>query len=124
MIRLSWPPRALHPNSRTDRRAATPQRAKARMDGLILARQHMQSGGIATDHMILTFCPPDLIRRDIDGAFSALKSTLDGIAQGVKRDDRHWTFTLKWGPVDRLGGHVDLVFAVDIGALPLAGWIS
>lgn len=94
------------------------------MDGLILARQHMQSGGVHTDHLVMTFCPPDARRRDIDGAFSACKAALDGIAQGVKRDDSNWSFTLKWGPVDRHGGRVEIQFAVETGVLPLAGWIS
>lgn len=124
MITLPWPHKSLHPNSRTDRRAATPHRAKARNDGLILARQHTQSGGAHTDHLVMTFCPPDARRRDIDGAFSACKAALDGISQGVKRDDSNWSFTLKWGPVDRNGGRVEIMFAIEAGVLPLVGWVS
>ena len=124
MISLPWPDRSLHPNSRVDRRRATPARAKARMDGLLLARQYIKAGGIKTDHLILTFHPPDMRRRDIDGAFSACKSALDGISQALERDDSNWSFTLRWGAIDKYGGRVDVVFAIDPGVLPVAGWVS
>lgn len=37
--------------------------------------------------LVLTFCPPDKRRRDLDGLLSASKHALDGIAQAIGIDD-------------------------------------
>ena len=124
MIITSWPNRALHPNSRVDRRAATPIRAAAKTAGFALAREYVQKGGFLSDHLALTFCPPDLRKRDLDGAFSAMKAFLDGVSQGIGRDDSHWSFTLRWGPNDKDGGRVAIMFAADAATVPLRGEIS
>ena len=124
MISLPYPAKELHPNARKDRRSITEIRQKAKFDGMMLAREYLQHGGIKTDHLIMTFFPPDMRRRDLDNAFAACKAALDGIALEFQRDDQHWTFTLLRGPCDRRGGRVDVVFAVQPGLLPLVGWVS
>ena len=124
VINLPWPSRDLHPNARKDRRFATNTRQAAREAGYFLAKQFINSGGVPTDHLVLTFCPPDNRRRDLDRAFSACKSALDGISQALGRDDQHWTFTLLRGPIGRKGGHVEIMFQVVPGVLPVTGWVS
>jgi len=124
MISLPYPAKELHPNSRKDRRRITEIRQAAKFAGLMLGREYIQHGGIRTDHLVMTFFPPDMHRRDLDNAFAACKSALDGIAAALQRDDQHWTFTLLRGPVDRRGGRVEIQFAVQPGILPLVGWVS
>ncbi len=123
-LTLPYPAQELHPNARKDRRYITDIRQKARFAGMILAREYLQHGGIMGDHLIMTFCPPDMRRRDLDNAFAACKAALDGIAAEFRRDDQHWTFTLLRGPCDRRGGHVEIVFVPPPAVVPLAGWVT
>lgn len=113
-IVLPWPASALSPNARRDRRAATAARAGMREAGFYLARQ--ASLRVAPDaRLVLTFCPPDRRRRDLDNMLAALKPALDGIAHATCGDDAGWAFTLKRGaPVP--GG------AVVVDVLPSGTW--
>jgi crossover junction endodeoxyribonuclease RusA len=55
----------------------------------------------------ITFRPPDKRRRDLDNALSSIKAGLDGVADAIGVDDRHWALMLQWGePVK--GGAVEL----------------
>jgi crossover junction endodeoxyribonuclease RusA len=111
LIRLGWPARCLHPNSRVDRRRATESRQKARAEGWAEAKRRGLPA-LSEAHVEVTFYPPDKRRRDVDGMFSSIKSHLDGIANAMDVDDAGWTFTLRRGdPVK--GGAVLLHFQSD-----------
>jgi len=125
LIRLGWPSRCLHPNSRIDRRRATQSRQKARAEGWAEAKR-IGLPALPETHVEVTFYPPDNRRRDVDGMFSSIKAHLDGIAEAMDVDDAGWTFTLTKGePVK--GGAVLLHFkanADDLALVPLRGVIE
>jgi len=125
LIRLGWPARGLHPNSRTDRRSATESRQKARAEGWAEAKR-AGLPALPDAHVEITFYPPDNRRRDVDGMFSSIKSHLDGIAKATGVDDAGWTFTLS--KAERVkGGAVMLHFKpnnFDLVYVPLRGAVS
>lgn len=46
----------------------------------------------------LVFVPPDRRRRDLDNCLAACKAGLDGLADVLGVDDRHWSLVLAMGP--------------------------
>ena len=95
---LPWPPRVLWPNDRADRRRATTPRAKYRRDAWTLCLE----AGLANlphdaMHVAVTFCPPDLRRRDLDNMLAAIKAGLDGISLATSIDDSAWTLSIRRG---------------------------
>lgn len=104
LIRLPWPPRSLHPNSRKDRRAATSDRQMYRKAGFYGAKE-VKAVVPANAHLCIFFYPPDNRKRDLDGLLSNIKSGLDGIAAATCGDDDGWSYSIyKAGKVD--GGSV------------------
>jgi crossover junction endodeoxyribonuclease RusA len=103
---LPWPAPALSPNSRAHWSKAAKARAEAKRTAWALALE----AGFPTHckgpvSVSLRFCPPDARRRDMDNAFASMKASLDGIAEAMCVDDRHFVFTLAWGD-KRPGGAV------------------
>jgi crossover junction endodeoxyribonuclease RusA len=88
-ITLPWPSPKLHPNARVHwavkSKAAKRARADARALTSIASRSPMSVG--ARIPVAITFHPPDKRRRDTDGMLSALKSSLDGVADALQVDD-------------------------------------
>lgn len=106
-IPLPWPPAALHPNGRVHWAVRAKAAKKARSD----ARYAAQAAGarvLGWDGALVsvTFHPPTMHRRDVDGMLAACKSAFDGIADATGIDDSRWTF----GPITvgqpRTGGEV------------------
>lgn len=106
MLTLPWPPAGLSPNARTHwaklaklkrqyREAcawtATLQGATALADGSKL-------------HLTLTFVPPSRREYDLDNALAGMKAGLDGLADVLRVDDRHWSLTICKG--EGIGGFV------------------
>tara|TARA_R110000868_G_scaffold406516_1_gene687006 strand:- start:1554 stop:1964 length:411 start_codon:yes stop_codon:yes gene_type:complete len=126
MIKMPWPDKSMHPNSRKHRLAVAPIRKKYRSDCAWIAREakayfpHMRDLGL---HLRITFHPPDRRVRDIDGMLSAIKSGLDGIADVIGVDDSRWDLTLIRGPVVK-GGCVVVEVVEDRKYVPLRGVIS
>ncbi len=57
----------------------------------------------------ITFHPPDERRRDLDNCLASIKLGLDGIAEALGIDDRHFhPITIDWGEVVK-GGRVDIL---------------
>jgi crossover junction endodeoxyribonuclease RusA len=109
-ISLPFPSRILSPNSpRRHWRAKQPAKETAR--SVAYYQSHIYDGQLAGEkwlQMRLTICPPNKRRRDIDNVFSAMKSALDGMCQGIGIDDSQIRrVVLEWGDVVE-GGQVDV----------------
>lgn len=107
-LRLPWPNRALHPNSRghwskrakaaRQARESAAWEAKALWTGVRLPRGPLR--------LVVSFHAPDKRRRDLDGCHSSIKAYLDGIADAMQFDDSHICSTeLSFGAV-KSGGEV------------------
>ena len=104
-ITLPWPSSALSPNARAHwsklaaakkaYRAACAWTAKAQGAGRIEAQRL---------HLTITFFPPNRRAHDLDNCLARLKSGLDGLADVLGVDDKHWTLTI--AKADEVGGMV------------------
>lgn len=59
--------------------------------------------------LTLTFCPPDMRRRDLDNMLASNKANLDGFADALRTDDHRFEFTLVRGQKVK-GGAVEVTF--------------
>lgn len=94
MITLNWPDRRLAPNRSAGRAWQSTRGLKddarewaffeTRAVMMGLADKFTPKGAVP---LVLTFCPPDKRRRDLDGLLSASKHALDGIAKALGIDD-------------------------------------
>lgn len=105
---LSWPAQALWVNRRahwaTKHRAQKAQKNEAWV--MALAAGWKRAPADATSVLInLTFCAPTRTSRyDLDGALSACKGALDGLAEGLGVDDSTFIPTLRKGEKCKAGG--------------------
>lgn len=107
VIRLAWPHRDSHPNSRVH----WSKRAKANKAMRSAAYYLAKASGIYVPGegeipLLITFYPPDRRRRDLDGCLSAMKSQLDGIADALKVNDSRFVPTIRMS--DKTGGYVEV----------------
>ena len=92
-IELPWVTATLNPNRRNGTHWSWAHAAKSKRaaDAHALALQAMRSanGSPAKGavHLVVTFCPPDKRRRDLDNLFASLKADLDGVALALGIDD-------------------------------------
>lgn len=96
IIHLPWPPSVLSPNSRADRRAATPHRKAYREAGFYAAKE-ARAAIPADAELAIKFFPPDRKRRDLDNMLASIKAGLDGIALAAGVDDSGWSLSLDRG---------------------------
>jgi crossover junction endodeoxyribonuclease RusA len=91
-ILLPFPDPALFPNRSNGKHWATRQPAKELAKVTAFEKcERLSVVGTQIDHaMTITVAPPDRRRRDVDGILSALKPSIDGIAQALKIDDTHF----------------------------------
>jgi crossover junction endodeoxyribonuclease RusA len=92
VVVLPWPDSALLPNRSKGRRWSFNQTEKqaARLIAISEA-SGFNIGDVTVDHRVtIIFEPPDRRWRDTDGAFAALKPSLDGIAAALGIDDYHF----------------------------------
>lgn len=89
-IQFPWPPKQLWPNRNKGKHWGYKQEAVAtfRELGFNLAREQSAplQAGLALK-VTYIFCPPNRIRRDLDGMLSAMKAAQDGVAKGLQIDD-------------------------------------
>ena len=106
-IILPWPPTGLSPNSR-NHWAKTAKLKKQYREAC--SWQAMEQGArplqVASLHLTLTFYPPTRRAYDLDNALARIKAGLDGLADVLKVDDKHWTLTIKKG--ESVGGFVEV----------------
>lgn len=118
-LALPWPARELWPNRsgrqgmpwQVKRRLAKEARALARLNALVEGWNSLAAGAndpwpVGDIPVTLTFCPPNRIRRDLDGMYSACKPYQDGLAEALGLDDSRFNpVTLRRGAVVK-GGQV------------------
>lgn len=105
LLTLPWPPSALSPNARTHWSALA--RAKKAYRAACAAQAQAQGARrIKADrlHLTLTFYPPNRRAHDLDNCLARLKSGLDGLADVLGVDDKHWSLTI--AKADTVGGFV------------------
>lgn len=95
-VLLPWPPAALSPNKRKDRRALTDVRRGYKNTAWALTLE-ARLDRAAGRHLTITFLPPDRRRRDLDNMLASLKAGLDGLAIALGVDDSEFALTLRRG---------------------------
>lgn len=95
-IVLPWPPRELHPNSRTDRRTATAKRRAYREAGFYAVKA-ARAVIPADAELRIVFHAATCRSFDLDNALAALKTALDGMALASGCDDSGWSFRIAKG---------------------------
>ena len=107
IVRLPWPPTGLSPNAR-NHWAKTAKLKKAYREACAWSAMQQGAKPIHADklHLTLTFYPPTRRAYDLDNALARCKAGLDGLADALKVDDKHWTLTIKKG--ESVGGFVQV----------------
>jgi crossover junction endodeoxyribonuclease RusA len=109
-ILLPWPPTELWPNrSRRLHWSVRSRVVKAyRADcGWIVRHAEPDMPDEGPIPIRITFCPPTRRSFDLDGALSAIKPGIDGIADATHTNDARYTFVLERGHVQK-GGVVEV----------------
>lgn len=106
-IKLPWPPSELSPNQRKHwavlARAKKKYRQACAWEALAQGARKIQADKI---HVTITFVPPNRRAFDLDNLLARMKSGLDGLADVIGVDDKHWALTIR--RADELGGFVKL----------------
>lgn len=105
ILTLPWPPATLSPNARVHHMAHYKARKAYRE---ACAWQAVAQGVKKIEaprlHLTLTFVPPNRRAHDLDNCLASIKSGLDGLADVLGVDDKHWSLTLHKS--DAIGGFV------------------
>lgn len=101
-LTLPYPDKSLNPNRKSGKHWATTKKVKdaAFEAAYYMARVAYASIIVPTQALplVITFVRKDKRYVDLDNLLSASKSTLDGIAQGMKLDDKYFEpITIKRG---------------------------
>lgn len=107
-ITLPWPPKELSPNARLHWSKLASAKKTYRY---VCAVQAKVQGARAIQaeklHLSLTFYPPTRRAFDLDNALARMKSGLDGLADVLGVDDRHWSLSI--ARAEEIGGMVKVV---------------
>lgn len=103
---LPWPPAACSPNQRVHWSKKAKATKRYRADCHLLAKQAGITAPVGELLVMMEFVPPDARRRDLDNLLSACKGLLDGIADALKVDDRHFVPQLRMSKETTKGGAV------------------
>jgi len=108
MITLPWPPKELSPNARLHWSKLAKAKKLYRHVCAVQARaQGVQRVQAEKLHLALTFYPPTRRAFDLDNALARMKSGLDGLADVLQVDDKHWSLSIV--RADEIGGMVKVV---------------
>ena len=108
IIKLPWPPTGLSPNARNHWAKLAKLKKQYREACFCTAKEQMLGPIEASSlHLTLTFYPPTRRQYDLDNALARMKAGLDGLADVLKVDDKHWTLTIRKG--ETVGGFVEVV---------------
>lgn len=106
-IILAWPPTELSPNSRLHWAVvAKAKKAYRNACGLEAIMQGVQRTTAPRLHIALEFVPPTRRGFDADGLLSRMKSGIDGLADVIGLDDKHWEFSISRATEPAKGGCV------------------
>ena len=102
---LPWPPKELSPNFRAHW-SNLARAKKAYREACARAAREQGMRPVKADklHLSLTFYAPTRRAYDLDNALARMKSGLDGLADVLGVDDKHWTLTIS--KADTVGGLV------------------
>lgn len=107
IIKLDWPPTSLSPNARLHwaklAKAKKAYREACAWQAIQQGAKPMQADKL---HLTLTFVPPTRRQYDLDNALARIKAGLDGLADVLKVDDKHWSLTIRKG--EGVGGFVEV----------------
>ena len=104
-LTLPWPPADLSPNSRGHWSKLARAKKAYRTACAITARQQGAGRSEAKKlHVSLVFVPPTRRAYDLDNLLARMKSGLDGLADVLGVDDRHWKLEIDRS--DEIGGFV------------------
>lgn len=94
-IALAWPPKELSPNSRLHwTRVAKAKKAYRNACALEAVMQGVKRTTSPRLHLALEFVPPTRRAFDLDGLLSRMKAGIDGLADVLGLDDKHWQFSI------------------------------
>lgn len=108
-IILPWPDSKLSPNSRVHYRVKMGIKAKAREEGAWIAMSETRPlfKKNARLQMQLIIHPPDKRGRDMDNILASLKSSLDGVFDGINYNDKQvrrivldYADVVPWGKIE------------------------
>lgn len=104
-IELPWPPKELSPNARIHW-AKLAKSKKAYRQACAWAAKGQGAQPLAAEklHLSLTFYAPTRRTYDLDNALARMKAGLDGLADVLGVDDKHWSLSIRRG--DTTGGKV------------------
>lgn len=99
-IELPWPPKELSPNARIHW-AALARAKKAYRHACAVSARSQGLGRINAEklHLSLTFFAPTRRAYDLDNALARMKAGLDGLADVMGVDDKHWSLNIQRGDV-------------------------
>lgn len=104
-LTLPWPPKELSPNARIHwtklAKAKKAYRAACAWTAIEQGARRLQADKL---HLVLTFYAPNRRAFDLDNALARMKSGLDGLADVLGVDDRHWSLSI--ARADEIGGMV------------------
>lgn len=107
-IVLPWPPAELSPNNRHHwaqlAKTKKAYRAACHVQAVAQGAKAIDAGAL---HVSLKFVPPDRRPYDLDNLLARMKSGLDGVAEVVGVDDRHWSLSIERS--DEVGGFVEVL---------------
>jgi crossover junction endodeoxyribonuclease RusA len=106
-VKMPWPQKELSPNWRGHWTKLGKTKAAYRQACYVTAKSDgVTKTAAKAAHLTITFYPPDKRGRDLDNMLASIKSGLDGLADAMGMDDRHWTLTL--AVADSIGGYVHI----------------
>ena len=112
-IVLPWPPKDLSPNARIHwsklAKAKKAYRTECFMQSRIAGYTSQSFPAGSKLAVSLVFYPPDKRHRDQDNMLAAMKSGMDGIADCLGIDDRHFKTT--FDVAESIGGMVKVTIA-------------
>lgn len=107
-ITLPWPPKELSPNARLHwSKFAKAKKAYRWVCTLQAREQGARAIKAKKLHLSLTFYPPTRRAFDLDNSLARMKSGLDGLADVLGVDDKHWSLSI--ARADEIGGMVKVV---------------
>ena len=105
VLTLPWPPKELSPNARQHwSKLAKVKKAYRAACGWTAKEQGAARIEAGKLHLALTFFPPTRRAYDLDNALARMKSGLDGLADVLGVDDKHWSLSI--ARADEIGGFV------------------
>lgn len=106
-IVLPWPPKELNPNKRLHWAILAKSKKNYRSACFYIAKQTNPNVDKQKVNLTITFYKPDKRHRDLDNMLASMKSGLDGLADALGVNDKH--FSISMNVADEIGGMVKVV---------------